>query len=152
MSYGRCMHRVDLGIGIDRPPPFVWALVTDLARTPEWRTTIRTIDAPLEPAVGVPFSGTTRLLGRTWTWELAVTAWEPPRRFAYTVTKGVATPTVEYLVEPDGDGTRFRFSGYIDEMTVVARLLRPPAMWALRRETRAHLVRLKELLEAGSDD
>ncbi len=145
------MNRYDLAVDIDRPSDAVFAFVTDLARTPEWRTTIRTIDPPAELGVGAPFTGTTRLLGRTWHWTLVVTEFDPPHRFAYRVTDGVATPTVEYLVEPRGTMTRFTMSGHIDEMNLVARLLKPLALRALRRETRAHLKQLKTLLERRPD-
>lgn len=142
------MSRLNLSVDIDRAPDDVWCYVTDLARTPEWRTTIRSIDPPSELVVGAPFAGTTRLLGRTWNWELEVTAMDPPRNFAYAVTKGVATPTVEYAVEPLGESTRFTMSGHVDRMGVFARLLEPFAIRALRRETRQHLDHLKARLEA----
>lgn len=141
------MDGYDLSVEIDRPPDVVWAFVSDLRRWPEWRTTIRSIEPPDELAAGAAFAGTTRLLGRTWTWGLELTAIDPPRHLAYRVTEGVATPTVEYLVEPSGAGTRFTMSGYIDDMGVVARLLKPVALRSLRRETRAHLGNLKALVE-----
>ena len=78
-----------------------------------------------------------------------MTALDAPRHFAYVVTEGVATPTVEYLVEPDAGGTRFTMSGYITEMGLVARLIQPFALAALRRETPRHLRFLRELLESG---
>ena len=145
------MDRYDLSIEIDAPGRQVWAVASDLGRTPEWRTTIRTIEPPDEMVIDAPFSGTTRLLGKTWHWKLRVTALDPPRHFAYVVTEGVATPTVEYLVEPLGDDrTRFTMSGHIDQMNLVARALKPFALRALRRETRVHLENLKRLVESDS--
>lgn len=142
------MDRYDLSIEVDRPAEMVWEVASDLSRTPEWRTTIRTIDPPATMAVGSPFSGTTRLLGKSWHWKLQITAFDPPRHFAYQVTEGVATPTVEYLVEPLGDDrARFTMSGHIDQMNLVARMLKPFALRALRRETRVHLQHLKRLVE-----
>ena len=141
------MKRIDLTIDIELPPDAVWDYVTDLRRTPEWRTTIRSIEPPEQLAVGAPFTGTTRLLGRTWHWQLEIVALDPPRHFSYVVTEGVATPTVDYVVEPLQAGTRFTMSGRIDDMGVVARLLTPFALRALRRETRLHLDNLKARLE-----
>ena len=141
------MDRYDLTVDIERDAASVWDFVTDLGRTPLWRTTICTIEPPDELRIGAPFAGTTRLLGRTWNWQLEITNVEPPRHFAYTVTRGVAAPTVEYLVEPRESGTRFTMSGHIDQMSPIARVLKPLALPALRRETRVHLANLMSLLE-----
>lgn len=141
--------RYDLSVDIDRSIDAVWSFVTDLRRTPEWRTTITTIEPPERVEVGERFSGTTRLLRRDWTWILEVTDVDAPRRFGYTVVEGVARPTVEYLLEPLGDGCRFTMSGWIDEMGIVARVLQPFALRALRRETKVHLEQLRAMLESG---
>lgn len=145
------MNQFDLTIDIDRTPTEVWDFVTDLERTPQWRTTIRTIEPPARMYVGAPFVGTTRLLGRTWHWQLEITVLEPHRHFAYHVTRGVASPTVEYFIEPAGAGARFTMSGHIDQMNILARILKPLALRALRRETAIHLENLRSILEQPAD-
>lgn len=142
------MERYDHSIDLAHPPGAVWALTTDLGRTPEWRTTITSIQPPAELRVGERFSGTTRLLGRTWRWGLEVTVVEPERRFAYDVVEGVAKPTVEYRIEPTDLGCRFTMSGSIGEMNLVARVLKPFALRSLHRQTVRHLDNLRRILDS----
>jgi hypothetical protein len=138
-------------IDIDRPVGEVWAFVTDLARSPEWRTTIRSIDPPASLTVGARFSGTTHLIGRTWRWQLVLTAVEPEARLAYDVVRGVVKPTVEYLLEPIDGGCRFTLAGSIDRMGLFGRILEPIARPALRRESADHVANLKRLVETPAE-
>jgi hypothetical protein len=130
------------------PPGVVWDYVSDLARTPTWRTNVASIQPPEELREGARFSGTTRLLGRTWRWVLEVTHLETGRELGYVVVQGAVTPYVSYLVEADPEGTRFTMAGGMGRVGLVGRLLRPVALPALRRETQAHVARLKVLLES----
>ena len=143
------MDRYEHSIELARSAEAVWAYTTDLARTPEWRTTITSIEPPDELRVGELFSGTTRLLGRSWQWELRITDVEPNRRFAYEVTKGVAKPSVGYAVEPTASGCRFTMSGWIDQKNLAARVLMPFAVPALNRETVRHLANLARVMDAA---
>lgn len=61
------MDRCDHSIELMEPPATVWRFTTDLERTPQWRTTITSIQPPCELRVGERCSGTTRLLGRCHT-------------------------------------------------------------------------------------
>lgn len=130
-------------------PSEVWDFVSDLARTPEWRTTVTSINPPDTLRPGEQFSGTTRLLGRTWRWVLELTELDERRQLDYVVVQGVVKPYVSYRVEPDPDGTRFTMTGGIDQLRVGGRLLAMFARPALRRETDTHLKNLKGLLESG---
>lgn len=141
------MDRYDHSVDLAHSPESVWAYTTDLGRTPEWRTTIGSIEPPTELRVGEPFSGTTRLLGRTWRWKLRVTVVEPDQRFAYVVVEGVAKPSVEYRIEPTPSGCRFTMSGWIVDKNLAARVLVPFALRALRRETVRHLDNLQRILD-----
>jgi uncharacterized protein YndB with AHSA1/START domain len=141
------MDRYDHSIELTKSPEVVWAFTTDLERTPEWRTTITSIQPPGDLRVGERFSGTTRLLGRSWRWELRVTVVEPGRRFVYEVVRGVAKPSVEYHIEPLASGCRFTMSGWIENKNLAARVLMPFALRALNRETVRHLNNLRRVLE-----
>jgi uncharacterized membrane protein len=133
---------------IARAPIDVWDYVSDLEKTPTWRTTVTGIEPPAVLEVGERFAGTTRLLGRTWTWSLELTEVEPGRQLGYVVVEGVVKPHVTYLVEPVADDTRFTMTGGLDQFGIAGRLLRPFAVPALRRETKAHLENLKLILES----
>ena len=133
---------------IERAPGEVWAYVADMEKTPEWRTNVTSIDPPDVLTVGARFSGTTRLLGRTWRWELELTQVDPGRELGYVVVAGVVKPYVSYRLEPHGEATRFTMTGGLVEFGLAGRLLKPFALPALRRETAAHLQNLKALLES----
>lgn len=142
------MERSEHSIELAQSPETVWAFTTDLWRTPEWRTTIVSIQVPAALRVGERFSGTTRLLGRTWRWELEIAVVEPGRRFVYDVVEGVAKPSVEYRIEPIASGCRFTMSGWISDENLAARLLMPFALRSLQRETVRHLDNLRRILDA----
>jgi hypothetical protein len=123
--------------------------VSDLAKTPTWRTTVTSIEPPDLLRVGVQFPATTRLLGRTRRWMLEITEFEEGRHLGYVVAQGVVKPHVSYRVEPELDGTRFTMTGGIDRLGPGRRLLTSVAHPALRRETAAHLQNLERILESG---
>jgi hypothetical protein len=133
---------------IRRAPSDVWEFVADLATTPTWRTTVSSIEPPDRLEVGERFSGTTRLLGRTWQWVLEVSHVDVGTALGYVVVEGIVKPHVGYRLEPVDDGTRFTMTGGIDQFGFAGRLLKPFALPALRRETAAHLSNLKDLLES----
>lgn len=145
------MEAFESRIRIERPVMDVWVYVTDLPRTPLWRTTVRTVTAPSALGVGQSFTASTRVLGRTWEWVLEITALEPPNRFTYAVVHGVAPLAVEYRLDDAADGCDFALVASVDAVRLPARVLEPIAGRVLRRETVRHLANLKRILEAGSD-
>ena len=102
------MKRTDHSVELHHTPATVWEYTTDLSRTPEWRTTITSIEPPAASASGERFTGTTRLLGRSGGWGLEVTAVEPQRRFAYKVVDGVAKPPWSTASSPPAPGAGSR--------------------------------------------
>lgn len=137
---------------IDRPVEEVFAFVTDLPRTPEWRTTVRAVDA-LEwqgvSAVGARFRAVTHVAGHRWDWVLVVTTWDPPGRFAYEVAEGRVPMQVEYNCEGDGEGCRFTMVASANTLQgVFERLVVPVIAWGMRREVRTQVRNLKTILES----
>lgn len=134
---------------IRRSPSDVWNYVSDLSKTPSWRTTVTSIAAPDDLQVGAQFEGTTKLLGRTWRWVLQLTEVDVGRELGYVVIDGVVKLHVSYRLEPDPDGTEFTLTGGIVRYGLAGRLLKPFAVPVLRRETAAHLENLKQILESS---
>jgi len=129
-------------IRLDRPIEEVWAFLTDLPTTGRWRQRMNVswVDPGRTFVVTSAFGPWRKM---TMTGE--VTASEPPRRFAYGIVDGALRARNEYLLEPDGDGTRFTMSGGA-AMGRVTRLLGPVLRRAYGRTTRNELRRLQELL------
>lgn len=92
-------------IHVDRTPQEVYALVSDIARTPEWsQQCVRcTWDDTDGPAVGATFTGTNEVPGRTWTTRSTVVAADPGAEFAWEVGAGFVF--WGYRMTPEGDGT-----------------------------------------------
>jgi hypothetical protein len=101
------MANAETSINIDRSPADVFALVGDAANNPRWRkNVIRTwwLDGgPMR--VGRRGRQTSRLLGREWTVEAEVTAWDPPHAVRWRTVQGPITVESWYRVEPDGAGS-----------------------------------------------
>jgi uncharacterized protein YndB with AHSA1/START domain len=129
-------------IRLARPIDEVWAFLTDLPATGRWR---RRMDVSwVEP--GRTFKVTSSFgPWRAMTMTGEVTASDPPRRFAYRITDGPLKARNEYVLEPDGGGTRFTMSGGA-AMGRVTRLLAPVLRRAYGRTTRHELRRLQQLL------
>ena len=134
---------------IHRPPHEVWAYVSRLEATPDWRTTVTSVEPPDSLVVGAAFAATTKVLGRTWKWSMRLTEVENGRRLGYVVTKGVVKPHVRYDLEPHEEGTRFTFTGTVGAMGTAGRLLSMVAVPTLRREIATHLGNLKRIVESA---
>ena len=93
------------------PPEVVYALVSDVTRTPELSPEIarcRWLDGATGPAVGARFEAVNRSsTGRTWKNRPLVTVADPGREFAFARTEPFAgTISWRYRLEPVDGGTR----------------------------------------------
>lgn len=70
---------------------------------------------------------------------------EPMTHFAHRIVEGPLRARNEYLLEPDGAGTRFTMTGGA-AMGAVTRALGPLLRFAYGRTTRRELERLQEML------
>jgi len=141
-------------IEIDAPPERVWAVITDVARTPEWSPACYRVEW-LEP--GKRFRGYNKLNGARWSRVCTVTASESPSVFAFsTEFKGRESTRWRYTLEPrtPGGGTRLTEAYQIVSMPLWVRVARslPGAMKKTERDTQRNLEqsleRIKELAEA----
>ena len=98
-------------IVIDRGPNQVFAFFTDPANDQKWRPHVKEIAAEGPAGIGsrihqvVDGPG-----GRGIAADIEVTAYEPPRRYAFQVVAGPARPRGEFHFAPSGNGTEVRFS------------------------------------------
>ena len=148
---GWSVLRREVTVVIDRPVDEVFAFVTDLPRTSEWRTTVRQAGALKwqgASPIGTRFQAVTRVAGRRWSWVLEVTGWDPPWRFDYAVVEGSVPMEVGYRCEAHGEGCRFTMVGTVNKLEgVFGRVVAPMIALGMRRELRAHLGNLKRILE-----
>lgn len=97
-------------VHIAAPPHEVYALVTDITRTPELSPEILAcswLDGATGPAVGARFVATNKAGRMRWNNHPVVVTVEPDREFAFARTERAAG-TVEwrYRLEPEDGGTR----------------------------------------------
>jgi uncharacterized protein YndB with AHSA1/START domain len=104
------LTRDTVSLHMDASPDKVYALVSDVTRTPEFSPEILEctwLDGATGPAVGARFKARNKVANRpAWFNKPVVTVVEPGRRFSFARTEAFAG-TVEwtYTFEPDGDGT-----------------------------------------------
>ena len=101
----------EASIVIDAPPEAVYAVLSDVTRTPEYSpevTSCTWLDGADQARVGARFEARNKVgRGPAWSNKPVVTVAEPGREFAFARTEKFAG-TVEwrYLLSPEGTGTR----------------------------------------------
>ena len=139
---------VNDSVVIDQPPAMVFAFVADHENLPAWTVGVRNSERLTggPPASGSRYRVEGKLLGRTIRSSYQVTAFEPDRGFAGTMTSPMFGFTEQYRFEPDGAGTRVSMSATVEPQGIF-RLLTPIMTAGVRRQVRADHRRLKTVLE-----
>jgi carbon monoxide dehydrogenase subunit G len=135
---------------INRPLHEVFAYLTDPARFAEWQGSAEMArwTSPGPPGVGSTIRVSAVVLGRRVETELVVTAWDPPRRYAFQSAGGPLAGVLDHHLAAQDGGTRVTVAGKFE----LGGALRLAGRWAARRierEVEADAARLKVRLEAG---
>ena len=144
--------RIEESVEINRPQQEVFDYVADPGHLPEWSGIVQEVqkEAQGAPQEGDRFTTVAKFLGRRFETPMEVAAHQPPRRHSDRSTGGPFPQEYTFILEETaGGGTR---------LTEVAegepggffRLVGPLLEMAGRRQFRADLGNLKDLLEAGS--
>ena len=109
-----------VSIHIDATPDDVYAIVSDVTRTPEFSPEILSctwLDGATGPAVGARFKAINKVPHRpSWPNKPVVTVVEPGRTFAFSRTEKFGGTVVwTYRFEPDGQGTKVTESYEVTE-------------------------------------
>jgi carbon monoxide dehydrogenase subunit G len=140
--------RIELTVEIERSPDDVFQLLSDIDRLPEWQASAveAYTEGPL--AEGSHVTEKRRLLGREVDSELAVVAYEPPRRLTLRSLGGPVNFTVDHELVQKGGGTQLTFVAEA-EPGALLRLAERVLARKAEQQFRQDFDRLKELLEAG---
>lgn len=145
------MTKVQHSVVIGRSPEHVWDYVHDISNDPAWQSSVlesrELTEGPMR--VGTRIEEERRFLGRRFTTSYEVTEYEPKRRSAVKTTGGPIPASGFYAVEPANGGTRFTMCLETDAHGFF-KLAEPVFARMARREIRANLGNLKDLLEAES--
>jgi uncharacterized protein YndB with AHSA1/START domain len=140
-----------VAVHIDAPPEQVFAEIADLTRHPSWAADPLTV-APVAPGqpveVGAGYRSVARSKGKTIEAELQVTAFEPPTRFAFTVSDLTGRYEHVFTLRPAAGGTRVERS-VTATLSLAQRVLFYAVLPIIKKpNTEAALRRLKERVEA----
>ena len=142
--------RAEESIDIAAPADVVFALITDLARMPQWRANV--VAAEWTDASRTRLRATTRLMGVSMEWDCEVTALDAPHHFSYLARDRGGRFEVEaaFIVEPHPDGCTVVMRG-AGEMPGgrIGGVAAPLYLRSLQRENRRSLDKLKHLAEQG---
>jgi uncharacterized protein YndB with AHSA1/START domain len=116
---------------VEAPAEVVYALVSDVTRMGEWSpetASCRWVDGARSAGVGARFRGSNRRGPLQWTTTCTVTAADPGRRFAFTVTwAGVPISDWAYDLAPAAGGCTVTES-WSDRRPAAMRLASVPVM------------------------
>lgn len=142
--------RIEESVEINRPPEEVFDYVADPENLPEWSGIVLEVqkEGPGQPKEGDRFTSVAKFLGRRFETPLEVTAHQPPRLHSHKSTGGpMPQEWTRTFEETAGGGTRLT-QVVEGEPGSFFRLAGPLLERAGRRQFRADLENLKDLLEA----
>ena len=144
------MRLLQHSIWISRPPEDVYDFFVDFSQASRWRQYVRTMErldeGPLR--AGSRVHVTMDIMGEAYTFELDVLACERPSRWRHRTNETDFRGFVEYLFEPERDGTRVTMTMDAKPKGLYGWLAMP--LMLLRREKpyAEQLPHLKRTLEA----
>jgi uncharacterized membrane protein len=108
--------RASDSVVIERPPQEVFAYVSDLKNLPEWGALSGEMRKETEgpPEVGARYTADLTFLGRRLVISYEVSAYEPPRLFAFRNLDGPLYDKYTYTFEEEPGGGETRFSMAIE--------------------------------------
>ena len=143
------MLRSEESVEINRPVEEVFSYVSTVESQPEWATPPMEVrkDTPGPPKEGDTFTSVTKFLGRRFETPYRITSIESNRQFSYRATGGpLPDQRWTFAFEEVSGGTRYTMvlegapGGFF-------RLAEPLIERALRRQFRADLGTIKDMLE-----
>jgi len=87
--------------------------------------------------------------GRRFVTEFRISEFEPSRAFAHRSTSGAMGEDVDYVIEPDGSGSKIRTRVRIYPKTFMLRMLTPMIRPQIRRNYERNIARFEKLLNSS---
>ena len=93
---------------IERTPEQLFAFMIDFSKAPRWRSLVRRIDIVGNGPVhqGTQILVTIDVMGKTRQALSEIWSYDPPRRLGFRNTASNVTGEFEYVLAPEGSGTR----------------------------------------------
>jgi len=142
------MNEFEITIVIERPVEDVFAVLTDVSKTPAWTPGLAEArwgdDGPHQVGQALTFVGT--FLGRSYESAAAVTEFVANERFASKTTSGPFHLEVDSRLEPVANGTRLA-TVYRGESHGFFKIAEPIVTRLARKQFETAAVNLKALME-----
>ena len=135
-------------IDLDHPPERVFALLADVARTPEWlsRCTAVEVIGSDPPASGTPLRFTFLQGEKPGVMTGTIIAFEPAMRIAFHYGDKLFAITVDFRLTKIATGTRLIETLDITTHTIAGKLLQPLIRGILAKALVADLAKLRNLV------
>jgi uncharacterized protein YndB with AHSA1/START domain len=135
---------------IDRPVEEVFAYVTDVTHDPAWHTDVLEAQKTTEGPIGTGTVWHTRFKPAMGISEgdMEVVTFEPARMQVMRGDIGPMHPTLTYLLEPSGGGTKFTRRVQIT-VSGWMKLMQPMMGMMLPKQNKGFLANLKRVLEGS---
>jgi uncharacterized protein YndB with AHSA1/START domain len=135
---------------IDRTPGEVWGFIATPGSLARWSSTVERVDSsPAAPEAGARITGVAKVLGRSFEFEIEITAAEPGKVLEGRSTTGPFPYRLRYELTAAGDSTRFEYHMESDGFGgFFGKLGDPMAARRYRRQLQKDLHTLKQLVEA----
>lgn len=145
------MVRVEVDTTINRPVEEVFAYVSDIARQPEWVSTLtesrKTTDGPTQ--VGTTYRQAVKFLGRRMDMNCEITKYESPRLYAFRAQNGPMHMEMQFTLTEDGPEATKVMQVAEGESAGFFKLADPILARTMKKQFIADLESLKTMLESG---
>ena len=142
------MNEFEITVVIERPVEDVFAVITDMSKTPAWTPGLTEVrregDGPLQLGQALTFIGS--FLGRSYQSGSAVTELTANERFATKTTSGPFQLETDARLEPVANGTRMA-TVYRGESHGFFKIAEPIVTRLARKQFDTAAVNLKALME-----
>lgn len=119
------MQAITVSRRVAAPVDDVWAVLTDIAHAADTIQAIESVELHTgeQFAVGTRWTGVRTMMGRTARETMEVTAVDPGRSYVVEAANGATRYRSEFLLTPDGDGTRLTMTFAGETHSVIGRVL-----------------------------
>jgi uncharacterized protein YndB with AHSA1/START domain len=141
------MMQIERSVTINRPIEQVFAFVANPDNNPRWQPEVieHTMLTEGPMGLGSKMRHVSKFMGRRIEVNIDITEFVPNHKIAFHVMSGTLPYTIYYILDPEGDGTRFTYSA-IMESNGWLKLAQPLMMMSGARVIEGDLGRLKALL------
>jgi uncharacterized protein YndB with AHSA1/START domain len=145
------MNEFEITVVIERPVEDVFAVITDLSKTPAWTPGLTEVrrdgEGPLRVGATLVFTGS--FLGRSYESTAACTEFVAGERLATKTTSGPFHLEVDSRLEPVANGTRMA-TAYRGESHGFFKIAEPIVTRLARKQFETAAVNLKALMEENA--